>query len=412
MSMKIVCLAAAAFCSLPASNLLAQGGSTVKQDTLLKKGCGDGDEVIDKVAGGASVEIRSGIGGCYFVTIHHQGKTWHGFLPGEAISGAEKIETERKAAPSIGVGAARLGRPPVQLPPNVSERVRKALELLGVNQPQQALELLEAEVKQNPNDAKLMELAGIAAYRADELAAAVVYLKNALEKDPDSGLEPTFKRVVKEFDADRTMKKLVGTRVQLRYLPGVLTEETAHNILELLDREYARISDELGCQSNERLTAIAQTPSEYRKVIDAAEWSVGQFDGRIRVAMIEAGALGEQTRKTFSHEMVHACLANIGGWPAWLHEGLAQRLSGQTYPPAAKAKLAEAMKANMVPRLNRVSQSWSRMSADHAALAYSLAFFAVETFYEKFKEYGIRNLLRNPQRLPEIAEDLDNAMRR
>jgi len=35
------------------------------------------------------------------------------------------------------------------------------------------------------------------------------------------------------------------------------------------------------------------------------------------------------TRQVFAHELVHACLANIGSWPAWLHEGLAQKLSGE-----------------------------------------------------------------------------------
>ncbi len=397
------------FCSIAGWG--AQGGITVKLDnTLLKKGCGPGDEPIDHLSAGANVEIRSGIDGCYFVTVRHQGKTWYGFLPAEALNGVERVESERKAAPSIGIGAARIGRPPVQLPSNISPEITKAVELLSVNQPQQALELIEGELKKTPGDAKLLELAGIAAYRADELASAVVYLKNALEMDPDSGLEAIFKRVIKEFDADRTMKKLVGLRVQLRYLPGVLTEETAHAILTLLDREYTRISDELGCRSTERLTAIAQTLGDYQKTIDAAEWSVGQFDGRIRVAMLEPGGLGEQTRRTFSHEMVHACLANIGPWPAWLHEGLAQRLSGQTYPPVAKAKLTEAMRLNTVPKLNRMTQTWSRMSPEHAALAYSLAFFAVETFYVKFKEYGIRNLLSNPQRLPSIADEIDKAM--
>ena len=57
-----------------------------------------------------------------------------------------------------------------------------------------------------------------------------------------------------------------------------------------------------------------------------------------------------------------------------------------------------------------MGQTWSRMSPEHAALAYSLAFFAVETFYDKFKEYGIRNLLSNPQRLPSIADEIDKAM--
>ena len=206
------------------------------------------------------------------------------------------------------------------------------------------------------------------------------------------------------------MKTLIGTRAQLRYMPGVMTETEAHSLLDLIDGEYARISSELGCNTGERLTAIAQNLMDYRKASDAAEWSTGQFDGRIRVALLEP-TIGEETRRTFSHEIVHACLANIGPWPAWLHEGLAQKLSGQQLSPAAKQHVQEAARANTIPKLNRMSQTWSRMSTEHATLAYSAAFAAVDVFYEKFKELGIRNLLRNPERLPQIADQLDKFLR-
>ena len=33
-------------------------------------------------------------------------------------------------------------------------------------------------------------------------------------------------------------------------------------------------------------------------------------------------------QRVFAHEVVHSCLANLGSWPPWLHEGLAQKMSG------------------------------------------------------------------------------------
>ena len=41
---------------------------------------------------------------------------------------------------------------------------------------------------------------------------------------------------------------------------------------------------------------------------------------------METDAGGALTRRTLAHETVHACLAALGNWPAWVHEGLAQRL--------------------------------------------------------------------------------------
>ena len=400
------CLIGAVLCVLP-----AQAQSIKRDNTELKKSCEPGDEVIDTLPAGASVEIRSGIQDCYFVQIKYQGKSWYGFLPGDAINGVERMDEERRAAPSIGAGAARLGPPPVATPENASPNVNKAVQLLSENQPQQALELLEAEAKMSPKDAKLLALAGLAAYRADELVLAVNFLKDSLDLEKNQGLESLYKKILKEYGTGRLMKTLIGSRAQLKYTPGSISEGDAHGLLTLIDREYTRISEELGCNNKERITAIAQNPIEYQRATDAAEWSVGQFDGRIRVSLMEQGKVGEETRQTFSHEIVHACLANLGSWPAWLHEGLAQKLSGRQLSPAAKQHVQEAARTNSLPKLNRMSQTWSRMSAEHATLAYAAALAAVDAFYDKFKELGIRNLLRNPDQLPQIADQLDKLLR-
>lgn len=404
--LKSVVIGVAVLCTLP---LRAQ--SVKRDDTELKKGCEPGDEVIDKLPAGASVEIRSSIQDCHFVQIKHQGKSWYGFLPGDAINGADRMDEERRAAPSIGAGAARLGPPPVRAPENASANINKAIQLLSENQPRQALELLEGEVKTNPKDAKLLAMAGVAAYRADELITAVNFLKDSIDLEKNQGLESLYKKILKEYGTSRLMKTLIGSRAQFKYTPGTISEADAHNLLTLIDREYTRISDELGCNNKERITAIAQNPLDYQKATDAAEWSAGQFDGRIRVSLLEQGKVGEETRQTFSHEIVHACLANLGAWPAWLHEGLAQRLSGRQLTPTAKQHVQEAARANGLPKLNRMGQAWSRMSAEHAALAYAAALAAVDAFYDKFKELGIRNLLRNPEQLPQIADQLDKLLR-
>ena len=330
---------------------------------------------------------------------------------GRSHQWARPHEDERKAAPSIGAGAARLGPPPIKAPENASVNVNKAIQLLAENRPQEALEFLEAEARKGAPDAKLLALAGIAAYRADELVTAVNFLKDSIDLEKNQALESLYKKILREYGTSRLMKTLIGSRAQLKYTPGTLLEADAHNLLTMIDREYTRISEELGCNNKERITAIAQNQLDYQRATDAAEWSSGQFDGRIRVALLEAGKLGEETRLTFSHEIVHACLANLGTWPAWLHEGLAQRLSGRSLSAAARQQVHESARTNGLPKLNRMSQTWSRMSAEHATLAYAAALAAVDAFYDRFKEMGIRNLLRNPEQLPQIADQLDKVLR-
>jgi hypothetical protein len=64
-----------------------------------------------------------------------------------------------------------------------------------------------------------------------------------------------------------------------------------------------------------------------------------------------------------------------------------------------------------VPKLGRLGQDWSRMSARHAAIAYGVAWLAVDLFYQHFSAFGIRNLLRSPEMLPGIADQLDRLLR-
>jgi hypothetical protein len=77
-----------------------------------------------------------------------------------------------------------------------------------------------------------------------------------------------------------------------------VTADQARTLVPILDSEFTRVSEALGCRSEERLTAIVQTPEAYRQSMGAAEWSGGQFDGRIRVALLEKTP-GDLTRQTF-----------------------------------------------------------------------------------------------------------------
>jgi len=115
-------------------------------------------------------------------------------------------------------------------------------------------------------------------------------------------------------------------------------------------------------------------------------------------------------RRVLAHEITHACLAMLGNWPAWFQEGLAQKLSGDVLSPQWRQKLGEMARLRMLPRLNNLGQDWSRLDTAHATAAYALSLAAVELFYENYSEYGIANLVRNPQKLAQITADLDQRL--
>lgn len=380
--------------------LLATALLTVREDqTPLRSGCEGGDAVVARVAAGTPVTVRFAVNGCYAVQVGDS----QGYLPGGALAGIEAWEAERRGARALDtpVGPAPVARPAGADPVSV------AAQLLAQGRPAEALQTVERLLIGAPREAGLLAMAGLAAYRAGFIPRAIGYLKDAQAIRPEPGVAALLAKAEQEAAADDGVQTLESTRFSLHYDPRVVTVEAARRLSAVLEQEYARISLELGCQTAERLSATAQSREAYRRATGAAEWSGGQFDGRIRVAVLEPEAM----HKTFAHELVHACLAGTGRWPAWLHEGLAQRLSGETLPPEMREEVRAAARAGKLPPLGSMSQSWTRLSPGHARLAYAMALYAAELFFAHHQEFGIRTLVRNPEFLDRIAADIDRRMR-
>src|SRR5262249_44344370 len=156
-----------------------------------------------------------------------------------------------------------------------------------------------------------------------------------------------------------------------------------------------------------RIVTIVQSREAYHAG-QPAEWAGGHYDGRIHIPIAPAKNIDPQTKRVFAHEIVHACLANIGSWPAWLHEGLAQRLSGDRVQPPQREVLKVLARAGQLPKLEALGNGWARLNATQASVAYTLALAAIELFSEG--QLGARNLLNNPDLLAQVTPDLDRKL--
>ena len=398
--------------------MLAQG-ATVKQDrTPLRKSCDPYDELVVTLSKGTPVGIRFAVSGeslaCYKVTVQAGGKTLDGYLPGSAMDGLDEFEQSRRAARMLdfsqvlGPAKAAADRLPPMRIAQGDPLATNAAALLEAHQPARALEMLEPEMKKRPS-ADLLTLAGVAAWQSDHSLLAVEYLRAALAKGPSDSVERLLHQVERESRNDKSGNVLIGMRVQLRYEAPAIADETARQLLGTLDEEFARISAALGCSSGERVSAIAQSREAYRQTTNAAEWSGGQFDGKIRVPMVE-GRLDGELRRTLAHEITHACLSMLGRWPAWLQEGIAQKLSGEPVAPGIAKAIAELARAGQLPKLASLGQDWSRLDTAHAEIAYGLSLRAVDLFLEEHPAIGLRNLMKFPERLPAITAELDKLL--
>jgi tetratricopeptide (TPR) repeat protein len=392
---------------------------SAKQDqTALRSGCDATAQVIASLPGGTPVEIRfrlSDGSDCFKVSALLDGKLVMGYVPGSGLAGLEQFEKGRSSAASA--DAIRDLRPMEAASQKLIVRsgdlaLERASQLLAANQPSQALELLEPAVKRHRNDPNVLLLSGLAAYRSDQLRAALDYWKQSLELAPNDTLARVYERVRREAEADHSGEKLLGIHIALRYEGEALPSDTARAILSTLDEDYSRIAGQLGCSSDERIVAIVQSRDAYLRGTGAAEWSGGEYDGRIHIAWTEGKQVGPQMRRALAHELVHACLTGIpsGGtpWPAWLQEGLAQKLSGDQLSASSRDQLRQLAAARQIPRLEDLHQDWSQLSVENARLAYNLALAAADALFENAS--GIRNVVNNPQSLPQVTADLDKKL--
>ena len=390
--------------------------AAVKEDRApLRAGCTADAEVVATLPGAAPLTIRYALAGgntpCYKVAAEVDGKTVEGYLPARLIQGLDEFENGRReaawldTAQVMGAVRASQGYPSLAAGPG-ARLVSQAAQLIETSQPGKALRLLEPEL-QKRRDPVLLALAGVAAWRADEPRRALDYWRSSLEIAPNPDLDRLYSRVEREMKGDQSTEKLYGLRIVLRYDAGTVPAETARQMLAVLDDAFTRVSDELGCNAEERIVAIVQSREAYRKTIDVAEWNGGQYDGRIRIPLFDGQGMDGAMRRALAHETTHACLSMLGRWPAWLQEGLAQKFAGDTIAPAMRQKLAEQARQGKLPKLSGLGQDWSRLDTEHAEVAYALSLAAVELFYQYYRELGIRNLAHHPDQLAPITADLD-----
>jgi hypothetical protein len=399
--------------------VLLATGLFVKQDAPLRAGCQSSDEVVAHVPAGSPAEVRFAMSGttetCYKVSIQVGGKTLDGYVPASALEGLEEFTKQIQKAASVAAGRTMTPRATeqVNLPSVVGSPdhpLVRASKMLEQRQPRAALDVVEQGMRVYGRDYQTLLLAGIAAYQADETRIALDYLRESQRLHEDLSVQRLIAKLEKEQSSDKSGEKLYGNRFLLRYEGGNLDADVARAMVATLEQEFSRIASQLGCRTDERIVAIVQSWPAYRATTGAAEWSGGQFDGKIRIPVANSKSLDDRTRQVFAHELVHACLSNMGSWPAWLHEGMAQKLSGEIMTPGMRSNLRALMRANKVPRLENMSQSWSRLSAQHAAAAYAVSFEAVDLMMEMYANFGIANVLRNPAMLPQVTAALDKRL--
>ena len=385
------------------------GGAT------LRNSCSPDAEPVAKLAAGSPVELKFSLNGdlgqCFKVAVGERS----GYLLASELDGTSEYDRARADAPSLSspqlIRAEMVRWRQEAAAGEASPSLSGVLQLLESNQPRQALELLETRVLPRERSYTFLALAGVAAFQGDDARRAVEYLTEALAMQPNPQLEELLARARRELKQDRSRDRAASRYFVLRYDGTSISAPLAAEMSEALDEEYQRISGLLGCRGAEKITAIVQGADAYYATTGAAVWSGGQFDGRIHVPLLyENNRVGPRMRRAFAHEIVHACIAQWGSFPSWFHEGLAQKLSGESLTHEQRAAVAEALREKRLPPIEKLDRTWSGLTGQAASLAYTCALAAVELLIEQYGIEQVRGLLRRPETVSTLAVELSRKL--
>jgi uncharacterized membrane protein len=197
----------------------------------------------------------------------------------------------------------------------------------------------------------------------------------------------------------------------LVFSEGSVSSTMAREMLDALDEEYARIRHELQCVIGSKITTIVMPLAQW-EAAGHSPWAGALFDGRIQVPLVyENSRVGPRMRRVFAHEVVHACISRFGPFPTWLHEGLAQYLSGDRLNQDQKRALRQALSANRLPPLEQIAGPWGGLQAAQATTAYAYALWALEAAIDSEGLETFRQILRYPDRLPALTTKINALLR-
>jgi len=210
-------------------------------------------------------------------------------------------------------------------------RSRAGVCLAKLGRWDEAVAELQAAVNALPGDFAARFWLAQALYRQNELQPALEQTQAALELKMDGELLELREklkqeiRVQRNYDDARTANFIV-------LFDGYEHDEVKRTVLDILKGAYAEIGKELDYFPAQPITVILYTAKDFSDVTLAPHWAggmFGQLDGKIRVPVQGASGQEQALRRVLTHEYTHALLVALAPeCPLWLHEGLAQYLSG------------------------------------------------------------------------------------
>ena len=291
--------------------------------------------------------------------------------------------------------------------PQVTQQdpARAGWEAIQRGDGEKAAASFRAVLAANPNDARALAGAGIAAHLTGRPDQAINYLKKAIQIEPElvqasvmlgqiAYSQGDLDLAIKSYE--RVVKIAPGSQAIYQQLEAWKKEAALHNtfaarptarftvmfegpeqqaiaarVSAALEAAYARVGRTLNTYPSDTVTAILYTKQQFRDITKSPSWAAAAYDGRIRIPVLGALKNPAELDRIVTHEYVHALVQQMfPRVPGWLNEGLAT-LMEQEDQRWLVARLRAA--GDLIP-LGSLDQAFRTADGDEAALAYAQSY--------------------------------------
>lgn len=250
---------------------------------------------------------------------------------------------------------------------------------------------LRVVLKDDPGCAAAHLLMGQILSQRGDLKAALAELEEAERLAPGlRGLDALIAKLKKEMGLALAQEDSAHFVVSF---DGQADKEAEKKAVESLEEARRVVGKAFDYFPSDAVPVILYPGKTFREAQGQATWSVGIFDGKIRLPASGAEHQPDEFRSTLYHEYTHALVYRMASGqrvPAWLNEGVA--MYAETLAPGSRGRVRVARGGAWVP-LTRLHNSFTGLDERSAQVAYAEAQLAVAELVQSYRLYRIRELL-------------------
>ncbi len=239
----------------------------------------------------------------------------------------------------------------------------------------------------------------LAYYQLNDLENSLVYAKKALEAMKDIEIEDLQARLVEEKKVMKSFD-VTDTRQFKVFFSRNEHQEIERSIVDILKAAHREIGTKMDFYPSAPVSVILYNEKDFFDVTRSPGWAGGLYDGKIRlpIAGIEDADYNTLKRILFheyAHALVHAITPQC---PVWINEGLAMYFSGDI-----------GGKIGQVIPLDKLEKGFP-LEESAVVIAYLESYSAVSYLIERYRIYGVKELLKAFGRGEDIKAAFNTAL--